>query len=48
VREIERVRKVSKREEVKRKTFGGKREVLYMWGKKEHIRRYPGNARSAF
>jgi hypothetical protein len=45
----ERVRKDSRRVEVKRKHLGGKREALYIWGKKEHlVRRYPGNARSSF
>jgi hypothetical protein len=33
----------------KEKTFGGKREALYIWGKEEHlVRRYPGNAHSSF
>jgi hypothetical protein len=48
---IKRVRKDSRRVDVKRRHLGGWEVggALCLWGKKEHlVRRYPGIARSSF
>jgi hypothetical protein len=47
--EEERVRKDSRRVEVKRKHLGESERRFISEGEKEHlVRRYPGNARSSF